>query len=321
MRHLSGTARTTASGSRPCSSARAAACSATNEGGNARAAWAQSPSRANARASSNTAVVDLRLGVAAEEQGVERLGLLADQRQPQAVGVAGLAEALQAEVVRHPALAQALEDRARVGLVRASAPHAQSEPVAAQVADLELVAVRLGPGDLQLIVAQGRDVDVGARALHRDHLPGHGARVLEAGVADRAPLHAQPLGQAAQGLVGADPALLEAQVEVLALAGRLVERDLLDLEVFGLPADLPWDRGQVGAEIRPHQLGGDRGRAPLRLAGALLLGVLAHDPPRLGPSSSTVSSRIVTGPALTSSTSIEAPKRPVATVRPLSRRS
>jgi hypothetical protein len=81
-----------------------------------------------------------------------------------------------------------------------------------------------------------------------DHLPGDGAAVLQAGGANLAGRQAEAARHLADEILGPQVALLDPQVQEVALAARLVGGDLLDLEVLRLGLDPAADAGQVGRQ-------------------------------------------------------------------------
>ena len=94
-------------------------------------------------------------------------------------------------------------------------------------------------------------------ALDREDLAGDGLGILHPGEADvlarDVQLGAMRLTTSKVRLAG----LLDLAVDVLALAGGLVERDLLDEEVFGTVLDVAADAGEVRGEIRQLHMGAE----------------------------------------------------------------
>ena len=63
------------------------------------------------------------------------------------------------------------------------------------------------------------------------------------------------VGDAVDGFEGGEADLLDLDVDVLALAGRFVEGDFLDEEIFGPLLDGAGDAGEVGGEVGEVHLG------------------------------------------------------------------
>jgi len=156
---------------------------------------------------------------------------------------------LHPEEVRH---AVALEDRKRLPrrLVGAVVwpPHADDESVTGEVPHAQLVRVVGRVED-----PHARHVEP-HRLLDRHVLDGHplnGDRsgVFQAGVADRARGHRKEGGDALRGLERRDAPLLDRDVRVASLAGRLVERNFLDTEIVRARLDRATDAGKVLGKI------------------------------------------------------------------------
>lgn len=129
-------------------------------------------------------------------------------------------------------------------------PEPEREPVAPQVAGAQLVAVpgraehpdprQVQPGDavrIAVLDAQGLSADP--------------ARVLHTGKSHVARLHAQRPGHVADHPPRGQPVLLDANVEVIAVAAGLVRRYLVDREVLVPALDRGRQRRPIGCGIGP----------------------------------------------------------------------
>ncbi len=170
--------------------------------------------------------------------------------------VASVAEALLADVVGEAGGGDVVEDG--LGLDDAGgldAADLEDKAVPAVVASAELVGVALGPEHFDLgVVLDAFDGlrlggDVGLGQVDGDVLAGDGVLVFEARVADVLAADAEVLSDALEQLHRGQLALLDVEVEVLALAGGLVERLLFDEEVLGALFEDATDAGVVGVEV------------------------------------------------------------------------
>src|SRR5260370_19012610 len=82
------------------------------------------------------------------------------------------------------------------------------------------------------------------------HLARDGVAILEARGADRAGRQVEPAGDLADEVFSAHAALLDPEVEIVALAAGLVGGDFFDLKVFWFALDASTDAGQVGGPQR-----------------------------------------------------------------------
>jgi hypothetical protein len=126
---------------------------------------------------------------------------------------------------------------------------ARAYAVAAQVAGAQLVAVAAHVEDLDPRHRERGDPFL-VRAVDAEPLGRDRSRILEARVPDGPFRHAQLVRDAADHFEGAEAALADAQVDMLALARGLVERNLVDAEVVGGPPQDPARAGQVRRQVR-----------------------------------------------------------------------
>ncbi len=111
-----------------------------------------------------------------------------------------------------------------------------------------------------MVVEAGEVLGRLAGRVDGDHLAGDGAFVLEPGVADGVGRNAEVASQLVAHLDGAQAALLDIKIDVVARALGLVERDLVDEEVLVALFDHAADAGDVAGQIdRGIDLGAEVG--------------------------------------------------------------
>ena len=163
-------------------------------------------------------------------------------------------EALQAEVVGHALLGDALQTRLQRFTIRFEGRQAQGETVGGMGAALQLAVVPLAAQDGQVVALCGGKIGIGlARQVQAEPLAGQRLTILEPGVADRLERQAGSTGDAPRRFLGIQTAFFHPQPQVLALPRERDVQHLVDLKVLvrglehGAPAGLA-----MGA--RPQQL-------------------------------------------------------------------
>ena len=161
-------------------------------------------------------------------------------------------KALLAIVIGNPHLSQKVGNGARAFQVpRRGVHHGDAEAIAQQMARLQLVAVTSGPMDVDFgkLTADAFQRFLGRHARDGEGLGGDRVAILEPGHADVVLAKAEDLGEPVAHVGAGHLALGDPQEGVFPLPARLIERDLLDHEVFGLGAQPPPNAGQVSADV------------------------------------------------------------------------
>ena len=164
-----------------------------------------------------------------------------------AVGVR-CAHALQlAHGLQHPRRGE------RVGLA-----NPDGEAVAPQLSRTQLAVVSPRPQHLHRRVLEHRWIRK-SRQMHRHGLPSDRLPVLHARMTDRGLAHAAVAREHAHHLVVGESELLDAHVQVLTLAARLDERDLVHEEVLGALLDDALHARHGDESARQQRAGEGRG--------------------------------------------------------------